>query len=46
MKLDVVTAQASEWKQKTEQLASGLTSEQAITRQLKEEIANLEAGEI
>lgn len=45
-KLEGVTTKASEWKQKTEKLARDLISEQAVTRQLKEEIAKLEAGEI
>lgn len=46
IKLESTTTKASEWKQKTEKLVSDLTSEQAQTRQLKEEIAKLEAGEI
>jgi hypothetical protein len=45
-KLVSTTTKASEWKQKTEKLVSDYTSEQALTRQLKEEIAKLEAGEI
>lgn len=45
-KLEGATSKASDWKQKAEKLASDLTSEQAITRQLKEEIAKMESGEI